>query len=90
MSQNNLIKKSDKKFIRREKARIRSLFLDVVKQEEMISELYSKFLPRPNLNNELVANNDESIKSQIPSTKSQINPKSKTKKSKSKIKKVKT
>jgi len=47
MSKNNTIKKSDKKFIRREKARIRGLFLDVKKQEEMISELYRKFLPQP-------------------------------------------
>ncbi len=43
MSKNNTIKKSDKKFIRREKARIRGLFLDVKKQEEMINELYKKF-----------------------------------------------
>lgn len=34
--------KSIKKFIRREKSRIRKLFLDVKKQEEMIAELYKK------------------------------------------------
>ena len=35
--------KSLKKFIRREKARIRTQFLDVKKQEEAIEELYKKF-----------------------------------------------
>ena len=44
VSKNNLIKKSDKKFIRREKARIRAQFLDFKKQEEMITELYKRFL----------------------------------------------
>lgn len=43
MSKNNTIKKSDKTFIRREKARIRGQFLDVKKQEELITELYKKF-----------------------------------------------
>ncbi len=47
MSKNNTIKKSDKKFIRREKARIRAQFLDAKKQEEMINELYKKFSPQP-------------------------------------------
>ena len=47
MSKNNTIKKSDKKFIRREKARIRSQFLDFKKQEEMIAELYKRFLKQP-------------------------------------------
>ena len=42
MSQNNTIRKSDKKFIRTEKARIRRQFLDLVKQQEMINELYKK------------------------------------------------
>jgi len=36
--------KSTKKFIRREKSRIRKQFLDVKKQEEMITELYKKLL----------------------------------------------
>lgn len=45
MSQNNTIRKSDKKFIRTEKARIRSQFLDVKKQEELIDNLYKKFIP---------------------------------------------
>lgn len=43
MSQNNTIKKSDKKFIRTEKARIRRQFLDVKKQEELIDNLYKKY-----------------------------------------------
>jgi len=47
MSKNNTIKKSDKKFIRREKARIRGQFLDVKKQEELIGELYKKMLELP-------------------------------------------
>ena len=47
MSQNNTIRKSDKKFIRLEKARIRRQFLDVKKQEELIDNLYKKFLTDP-------------------------------------------
>ena len=47
MSKNNNIKKSDKTFIRKEKARIRSQFLDVKKQEELINNLYKKFLNKP-------------------------------------------
>ena len=43
MSQNNTIKKSDKKFIRTEKARIRRQFLDLKKQQELIDNLYKKF-----------------------------------------------
>ncbi len=42
MSKNNVIRKSDKKFIRTEKARIRREFLDVAKQKELINELYKK------------------------------------------------
>lgn len=47
MSKNNQIKKSDKKFIRREKARIRAKFYDAKKQEELISALYQRFLATP-------------------------------------------
>ena len=47
MSKNNTIRKSDKKFIRREKARIRAQFFDFKKQEEKITELYSLFLKKP-------------------------------------------
>ena len=36
--------KSLRKFIRREKARIRREILDVKKQEELIQKLYQKFL----------------------------------------------
>ena len=35
--------KSFSKFIRREKARIRSQVLDVKKQEELIEKIYKKF-----------------------------------------------
>jgi len=44
MSKNDLLPKSIKKFIRLEKARIRVAFFDFKKQEEMIRELYSKFI----------------------------------------------
>ena len=43
MSTLNLTK-STRKFIRLEKARIRRQFFDVKKQEELISELYKRFL----------------------------------------------
>ncbi len=36
--------KSIRKFLRREKARIRSRVLDLKKQKELIDELYAKFL----------------------------------------------
>jgi len=36
--------KSIRKYIRKEKARIRREVLDLKKQEELISELYQKFL----------------------------------------------
>jgi hypothetical protein len=41
------LKDSDRKFIRREKARIRAQFSDVKKQEELISALYQKALALP-------------------------------------------
>lgn len=41
--------KSIRKFIRKEKARIRREVLDIKEQENLISELYSKLL-KPNLN----------------------------------------
>ena len=43
MSKNNTIKRSDKKFIRLQKAKIRAQFFDFKKQQEMINELYSRF-----------------------------------------------
>lgn len=49
MSKNNTINKSDKKFIRREKARIRTQFLDVKKQNELIDNLYKKFSTTPEI-----------------------------------------
>ena len=69
MSKNNTIRKSDKKFIRREKARIRRDFLDFKKQEEMINELYKRF--DRNINNDKVS--DVSQKIETP-----LNSKSKT------------
>jgi len=38
--------KSIRKFIRKEKARIRREVLDVKKQEELIAEIYKKFSKR--------------------------------------------
>jgi hypothetical protein len=70
MPKNNQLKKSDKKFIRLEKARIRRQFLDFKKQEELISQLYDKFSQQLNLNKELSTKNDSGVKSQIPITKS--------------------
>ena len=50
MSKNNLIRKSDKKFIRHEKARIRRQFFDTKKQKELIDELYKRFSGKPQAN----------------------------------------
>lgn len=41
------LKKSDKKFIRLEKSRIRKKFWDVKKQEEAIDELYKRMTGDP-------------------------------------------
>ena len=41
------LKKSDRKYIRTQKASIRRNFLDAKKQEEMISELYARLLGAP-------------------------------------------
>ena len=46
MSKNNTIKKSDKKYIRTQKAKIRAQFSDAKKQKEMIDELYSRFIKK--------------------------------------------
>ena len=90
MSKNNTIRKSDKKFIRTEKARIRRQFSDLKKQKELISQLYVRFLPNPNLNNESSAHTDKSIKPQLPITKSQTNPKTKIEKKEAKSVKKET
>jgi len=39
--------KSQRKYIRQEKARIRREVLDLKKQEELINQLYEKFLKKP-------------------------------------------
>ncbi len=46
MSKNNTIKKSDKKYIRTQKAKIRAQFSDAKKQTEMINELYARFIKK--------------------------------------------
>ncbi len=61
MSQNNTIRKSDKKFIRTEKARIRATFLDSKKQQELIDALYQRFLPKSEAK-EVTAKKEESPK----------------------------
>jgi len=43
MSKNNTIKRSDKKFIRLEKARIRATVLDIRQHKVLIDELYKRF-----------------------------------------------
>lgn len=92
MSKNNSIKKSDKKFIRREKARIRAAVLDFKKQEEMIDALYKKFkeTKATNKTNEIItpkedekiSNSQHQISNKVPNVK-----KNKTKKQKLKSKK---
>jgi len=42
----NKLPQSTRKFIRKEKARIRRDFLDSKKQKELIDELYSRFLKK--------------------------------------------
>ena len=44
--------KSQRIYIRREKARIRREVLDLKKQQELINELYKKFLKEPTKNKE--------------------------------------
>ncbi len=65
MSKNNTIRKSDKKFIRSEKARIRRQILDVKKQEEMIDNLYKKFI-KPQKSAEVNAETRGSEKTETP------------------------
>ena len=45
--------KSVRKFIRKEKARIRRQFLDLKKQKEEIKKLYKKFNPRRQVKDEV-------------------------------------
>lgn len=54
MSKNNHLKKSDKKFIRLEKARIRAGVLDLKKQEELITKLYERFFTKPKVESEKI------------------------------------
>lgn len=79
MSKNNTIKKSDKKYIRTQKAKIRAQFSDVKKQKEMIDALYERFIKKPKLDNEAVADGGNN-KSEIRISKFETNPKSKIKK----------
>jgi len=79
MSQNNTIRKSDKKFIRNEKARIRVQFLDVKKQNELIDNLYKKFLKQPAI--------EKSLEPKNPPVSKEPDKESKTKSKKVKAKK---
>lgn len=51
------LSKSVKKYIRREKARIRREFLDTKKQEELIQELYQKFFKKNDNSRNLQSSN---------------------------------
>lgn len=76
MSKNNTIRKSDKKFIRLEKARIRDRFSDLTKQEEAIAELYKRFLSKAD--KEAVATEVKEVKKEAP--KKEAAPKAKAEK----------
>ena len=56
------LKKSDRKFIRTEKSRIRREFLGFKKQEELISELYKKLLGEPKINKDDDVEKNKEIK----------------------------
>mgnify|MGYP001561667512 CR=1 FL=1 len=43
------LKKSDRVYIRNQKAKIRRQFWDVAKQEEMITAIYERLLPSPKI-----------------------------------------
>jgi len=45
------LSKSVKKYIRREKTRIRRQFFDIKEQEELIKKLYQKFIKNNNFEN---------------------------------------
>lgn len=74
--------KSVRKFIRLEKARIRSQFLDVKKQEELIAELYKKYFSQEKTQGAV-----KGVKPEIKEAKVKPKAKEGAKKSKSKIKK---
>ena len=76
------LKSSDRKFIRREKARIRRQFLDVKKQEELISELYKRLLGKSGVKVE--TEKVKEVKTEKPVEKAKIKNKSETKSQKSK------
>lgn len=82
MSQNNTIRKSYKKFIRLQKARIRRQFFDFKKQEELITELYKKFILEPKADN--VTEVAKVVKQEKPVAKSEIKKDKKVEKSKKK------
>jgi len=65
------IPKSLRKFIRREKARIRRDVLDIAKQRELIAQIYSKFLPKssPTEINNKIKNQNAKIKTTNPNAK---------------------
>ena len=80
------LKNSDRKFIRTEKARIRRQFLDFKKQEEMISELYSRLIK----NNYVKASDTNQEVGTSLNPKSQITNPKQISNSKSKIQKKET
>lgn len=74
------LRSSDRKHIRTEKARIRREFLDLAKQEELISALYVKMLGKPEAKSEtLNPKSETSPKSEIQKPKKETKKKVKAK-----------
>ena len=85
MSKNNTLRKSDKKFIRLEKSRIRRQFFDAKKQQELIDELYKRFIK----SNSAVTNNAKIQANQA--EENQMKEKAESKNTKEiKVKRIKT
>lgn len=64
--------KSVRKYIRREKARIRREVLDLNEQEKLINQLYERFLnkpQKPQINNKTIKKNQEKSKKSKPKSK---------------------
>jgi len=70
--------KSIRKYIRKEKARIRKSVFDIEEQEKLISELYQKFLKKEKINQEnSIKTEAEKNKNKKNKKKSESNKKSK-------------
>ena len=69
--------KSTRKFIRLEKARIRAQFFDLMKQEEMIRDLYNKFISQPVAEVKKEVKEVKKIKAEKTSSKKNVKPNTK-------------